>query len=197
MYPILSHPKSIIFCFFLYVWDKLLIMNFQILLYYKYVTISDPEALKKAQRELCERLNLKGRIIIAHEGINGTVGGTKEETEAYIKEMVADPRFADIHWKKSEGTGNAFPKLSVKVRDEIVSLHLGEQDIDPNVVTGKYLTPEELHEWIHGSEKREFYIIDMRNTYEHAVGHLLYSRFWHKFLKDIGKVSTEEPFKKW
>lgn len=147
--------------------------EYQILLYYKYVRIDDPEALKVSQRELCERLGLKGRIIVATEGINGTVEGLKENTEQYIAELVADPRFADIHWKKSVGTGDAFPKLSVKSRKEIVSLHLedgaGVCDIDPNQTTGVHLKPEELHQWI--AEGREFYIVDMRNAYEHKLGH--------------------------
>lgn len=144
------------------------LMKHQILLYYKYVEIDDPEQLMREQRALCERLGLKGRIIVAHEGINGTVEGTVENTEAYIAAMVADPRFADIHWKKSEGTGEAFPKLSVKARKEIVSLHLGEKDFSPTAVTGKRLSPEELQSWY--ENKEDFVIVDMRNDYELEVG---------------------------
>lgn len=147
--------------------------DFQILLYYKYVHLADPEAEKAKQKKLCEDLGLKGRIIVASEGINGTVEGTIENTEKYIEEMIKDPRFATMNWKKSVGTGNAFPKLSVKTRKEIVSLHLedgaGVCDIDPNVMTGKHLKAEELHEWI--KTGKEFYIVDMRNAYEFKVGH--------------------------
>ncbi|MBP9732651.1 MAG: rhodanese-related sulfurtransferase [Candidatus Magasanikbacteria bacterium] len=155
---------------------------YQILLYYKYIPIENPEELMREQRALCEKLRLKGRIIIAKEGINGTVEGTIEDTETYIEEMKKDSRFADIHWKKSDGIGNAFPKLRVRVRDEIVSTHLEEKDVDPRVTTGKYLTPEELHSWIHpsagsGQAAKEFYIIDMRNDFEYAVGHFENSFF--------------------
>ena len=146
--------------------------DFEILLYYKYVGIDDPEALKVAQRELCEKLDLKGRIIVSTEGINGTVEGLKENTQKYIDEMVQDSRFADMHWKRSVGTGEAFPKLKVKNRKELVSLHLEEAgicDVDPNQTTGIHLAPEELHKWI--AEGKEFYIIDMRNAYEHKLGH--------------------------
>lgn len=143
-------------------------MNSQILLYYKYVTISDPEALKRAQRELCERLRLKGRIIIAHEGINGTVGGTKEATEEYIKEMISDPRFADIHWKKSSGPEDTFPRLSIKVRPEIVTTKITDVELDPTKETATHLKPEELHEWYR--EGKKFKVIDMRNTYEIGIG---------------------------
>ncbi len=161
---------------------------YTILLYYKYVPIDDPEKLRDEQRALCEILELKGRIIVAKEGINGTVEGTTENTEKYIAEMIKDPRFADIHWKKSAGTGDAFPKLRVRVRPEIVSTHLAERDVDPRVTTGTYLEPEELHEWIHGPKKREFYIIDMRNDFEYAVGRFENSIFpGMEFFRDLPK----------
>lgn len=142
--------------------------DYQILLYYKYADIEDPEKLRQDQIRLCRKLNLKGRIIVANEGINGTVEGLKADTEEYIEETVKDPRFKDIHFKKSEGTGSAFPKLSVKVRNELVAYRLGGSDIKPWVLTGKYLTAHELHEWF--SQKRSFYIVDMRNDFEQEVG---------------------------
>ena len=151
-------------------------MSHTILLYYKYVDISHPAALVSAQRALCEKLGLKGRILIAREGINGTVEGTTENAEAYVAEMAKDPRFADVHWKRSAGTsdGTAFPKLVVKVRKEIVSAHLEEfdpavGDVNPTRITGTHLSPEELHSWFERGES--FTIVDMRNDYEHASGH--------------------------
>jgi UPF0176 protein len=142
--------------------------DYQILLFYKYVHIADPEAVMNWQRTLCEKYGFKGRLIVAKEGINFTLEGKKEDTESYIKELESDERFLHIHFKRSMGTGSAFKKLSVKVRSEIVSLHLGVCDIDPNRVTGVHLKPEELHQWI--ADKKEFYIVDMRNAYEHKVG---------------------------
>ncbi len=149
---------------------------YKIILFYKYVDIENPEKEMHEQRDLCLRLGLKGRTIIAKEGINATLEGTVENIKKYMGVMKSDPRFSDIHWKISEGTGTAFPKLSVKVRNEIVSLHLGDKDVNPNIVTGKYLTPEELHAWIH-DEKKEFYIIDMRNDYETKSGYFENSIF--------------------
>ncbi|MEK7564406.1 MAG: rhodanese-related sulfurtransferase [Patescibacteria group bacterium] len=143
--------------------------QYEILLLYKYVHISDTENVMKKEKELCEKLGLKGRCIIASEGINATYEGTKENIQEYIFELEKDERFKNIHFKLSTGTGYAFPKLSIKVRNEIVSLHLGTCDIDPNEITGVHLKPEELHEWI--KTGREFYIVDMRNAYEHKVGH--------------------------
>lgn len=142
----------------------------KILLYYKYVKIEDPEILRKEQYDLCKTLEMKGRIIVAKEGINGTLEGSEAFCNAYMNHMKADPRFSDIHWKISDGTpdGTAFPRLSVKARKEIVSLHLGEEDFDPNETTGVHLKPEELHKWY--QEGKEFNIVDMRNDYELLVG---------------------------
>jgi len=153
--------------------------DFQILLFYKYINIDDPEELMQKQRELCESLNLKCRTIVAKEGINGTLEGKIEDTEKFIKEMSKDKRFKDIHWKRSEGTklGDAFPRVSIKVRDEIVSLGLeNTEDVGPlnnlddgKAATAPYITAEELHELLKSDE--EFYIIDMRNDYEHKIGY--------------------------
>ena len=144
-------------------------MKYDVLLYYLYTTIEDPIAFANWQRLLCEKYGLTGRIIIAAEGLNGTVEGTNFNISKYMKDCHTDPHFANVHFKRSAGTGDAFPKLSVKVRSEIVSAHLGEDDVNPNQLTGKYLTAEELHEWIYSD--KEFYIIDMRNDYEHVSGH--------------------------
>jgi len=141
----------------------------QILLFYKYVHLAEPDTVRDWLRTLCEKYDLKGRLIVATEGINITLEGETGATEKFITELQSDDRFLNIHMKRSVGDGKSFRKLSVKTRDEIVSAHLGVCDIDPNVVTGKRCTPEMLHEWIH--DGREFYIVDMRNVYEHTVGH--------------------------
>lgn len=143
--------------------------QYEIMLFYKYVHIADPSAVAEGHKELCQKLELKGRCIIATEGINATFEGTQENIKKYVKELEKDKRFEKIHFKYSAGTGNAFPKLSIKVRKEIVSLHLGTCDINPNEITGIHLKSEELHEWIRSG--REFYIVDMRNAYEHTVGY--------------------------
>lgn len=140
--------------------------NFEILLYYKYVTLDDPEAVRDEQRALCERLGLTGRIIVAHEGINGTIEGTREHTEQYIQAMEQRAYFQGISYKRSDGTGTAFPKLSVRARPEIVTA--GFPELNPQKVTGKYIDADTLHEWFEA--KKEFYIIDMRNDYEYASG---------------------------
>ena len=147
--------------------------KFEVLLYYKYVSIENPVREMKTQKRLCEKLGLTGRIIVAEEGINGTVEGTVENTKKYIAEMTKRSEYADIDFKRSVSDGKAFPKLSVKVRPEIVSAYMPE--LNPNQVTGKYLTAEELHKWF--EDGKEFYIVDMRNDYEYASGYFENSLF--------------------
>ncbi|HVZ12409.1 MAG TPA: rhodanese-related sulfurtransferase [Patescibacteria group bacterium] len=141
--------------------------KYRVLLYYKYVTLDNPEKIMRDQRELCERLDMRGRIIVSKEGINGTIEGTIENTEKYISYMETHKEFTGIDYKKSDGTGNAFPKLRVRVRPEIVTANLSH--INPNKTTGKYLTSEELYDWF--ETQKEFYIVDMRNDYEYASGY--------------------------
>jgi len=141
----------------------------KIVLFYKYLDIQDPENEMKEQRKICQSLNLKGRLIIASEGLNGTFEGEPENISKYCQYLRAKKGYEDIHLKFSEGTGKSFPKLSIKVRKEIVSAHLGSKDLNPTQITGKYITAQQLHEWIHSD--KEFYIVDMRNDYEHSVGH--------------------------
>ena len=144
-------------------------MKNRVLLFYKYTYIGDAKALMDRERSVCEVLNLKGRIIIAEEGINGTLEGTYEETQKYIEHIKKDKRFKLMDIKESEGTGEAFPKLSVKVKSEIVSTKLPSH-INPNKKTGVHLQPDELHRW-YRSGADDFVVVDMRNDYELQLGH--------------------------
>lgn len=143
--------------------------EFEVILYYKYIQVKDPETLMREQRVICESLNLKGRILISKEGINGTLEGTKESIANYCKDLSSRPEFSDIQFKRSAGNGSAFPKLAVKVRSEIVTSGGGVIDEIDKRITGKYLKPEELKTWIESG--KEFYIIDMRNDYEQRSGY--------------------------
>lgn len=142
---------------------------YQIILFYKYTHIENPETLAKEQRAVQARLELTGRTLIASEGINATLEGTTAHIEEYLRILLADPRFMTTHIKRSAGTGSAFPKCIVRVKPEIVALGLGACDVDPNTQTGIHLSPDDLHAWIHSD--KEFYIVDMRNAYEQQVGH--------------------------
>jgi UPF0176 protein len=140
--------------------------NFQVLLYYKYIKIENTELVRHWQLKMCEELGLTGRIIIAREGINGTVEGEIESTRKYIEYMHENKLFKDIKFKKSKGTGDAFPKIRVRVRSEIVTSKI---PIDPTEITGEYITAGELNSWFKSG--KEFYIVDMRNDYEYISGY--------------------------
>lgn len=141
--------------------------EFEVLLYYKYVDLPNPELIRDEQRKLCEELHLTGRIIVATEGINGTIEGKVEDTQKYINWMEKTDFFKKIDYKRSKGTGNAFPKLKVRVRPEIVTA--GFPNLNPNKITGKYISADELFQWF--ETKKEFYVVDMRNDYEYASGY--------------------------
>ncbi len=143
-------------------------MNFQVLLFYKYVTIDNPEQLKASYTMLCEKYSLKGRTIIASEGINSTLEGTIEDTENFLQEFLQDARFSDIPIKRSHGEGDSFPRLSIKIREEIVGTRF-PKEVDPTKKTGKYLAPDELRKWY--EEDKDFVVVDMRNSYEFESGH--------------------------
>ncbi|OZU89015.1 hypothetical protein CIL03_08335 [Virgibacillus indicus] len=141
--------------------------NYQVLLYYNYVHIEDPEGYAAEHLQFCKDLDLKGRILVAHEGINGTVSGTVEQTTEYMEAMHNDPRFADMVFKIDEHEGHAFKKMHVRPRKELVTLRL-EDDINPLQTTGQHLSPKEFYD---AMQDEDTVVIDARNDYEYDLGH--------------------------
>jgi UPF0176 protein len=142
----------------------------KIILFYGFTPLADPEAVRLWQRDLCESLGLTGRILISKDGINGTVGGELKDVKRYVRKTREYAPFATIDFKWSEGTGHDFPRLSVKVRDEIVSFGApGELVVDQAGVVGGgiRLTPEELHELV---ARKEVTFFDGRNAFEAEIG---------------------------
>ncbi len=143
----------------------------KILLYYIFAPIADPEAVRLWQRATCERLNLRGRIILSTHGMNGTVGGDIDDLKAYIKETKSYAPFKKITFKWSDGARDHFPKLSVKVRSELVTFGAPDE-IKVNehgvVGAGTHLKPEQVHQLV--KERGDVVFFDGRNAYEAAVG---------------------------
>jgi len=137
---------------------------YPVILFYKYVPLADPANFAAAQRELCAALGLKGRILIATEGINGTLAGPRESVDQYVAALRADERFADLEIKTSPGDAQTFPKLAVKVRSEIVTLGAGplRPDLD------NHLSPAEWKRTL--EEDPEVVVVDVRNRYESNAG---------------------------
>lgn len=141
--------------------------DYRILLYYKFVPIEDPELFTAEHLQYCKDLGIKGRILIAAEGINGTLSGTIEQTERYMQDMHANPLFADMVFKIDEADGHAFKKMFVRHKKELVTFRY-EQPLDPNVLSGKRLSPVEFHEQL---QNEDVIVIDGRNHYEYDIGH--------------------------
>ena len=92
----------------------------RILLHYRIVALPDPQAIALWQEALCERWGLRGRIIVSPQGLNGTVGGEVGALKQYAKATRRHPGFRDLELKWSDGSAADFPRLSVKVRRELV-----------------------------------------------------------------------------
>ncbi len=144
----------------------------KILLYYKFAPIADPEAVRLWQRALCEKLNLKGRIIVSTHGINGTVGGDIDDLKKYARETKQFAVFKGVVFKWSEGTRDNFPKLSIRVRPELVGFGAPEEvRVDEHGVVGggKHLSPEQVHKLV-AERGDDVVFFDGRNKHEAAVG---------------------------
>lgn len=147
-----------------------MIMKKRILLYYKYVNVPCPEDIKLWQVSLCQSLNLTGRILLATEGINGTVYGSLEETEQYIAAMNSHELFGGIDFKDSivNGAYEYFTRLQVSIKPEIVHLGIAPAALTPND-GGMHLTPEQAHKLM-AENPEDLVILDGRNYYEARVG---------------------------
>ncbi len=143
----------------------------KVLLYYRFTPIADPEAVRLWQHALCEQLGLTGRILISRHGINGTVGGETDALKRYARATREYSGFRGMDIKWSAGTGSDFPRLSVKVREEIVTFGAPDElevDADGVVGGGQHLKPGELHRLL--EERDDVVLLDGRNRFEAEVG---------------------------
>jgi UPF0176 protein len=144
----------------------------KIILYYGFAPISDPEAVKLWQKTLCESLGLKGRIIISKHGINGTLGGDMAALKKYVRQTKDYPGFRKIDFKWSDGTGDDFPRLRVRVRPELVSFGAPDElVVDANGVVGggKHLKPREVDALV-AERGDDVFFFDGRNAWEAKIG---------------------------
>jgi UPF0176 protein len=135
------------------------------LLYYCYAPIQDPEAYREEHHLFCIENGILGRIIIANEGLNGAVSGTKENCQKYMDYVLADERFKHTDFKIEKTNGHTFTKIHVRVKSEIV--HSGLTEIDPNQKTGIHLEPEDFKKM---KNDEDIIILDARSNYEHKLG---------------------------
>ena len=144
----------------------------KVILYYGFTPIADPQAVMLWQKTLCESLGLKGRILVSPHGINGTVGGDMSAVKKYVKQTKKYPGFRKIDFKWSEGTGNDFPRLSVKAKKELVAFgNPDEIKVDENGVIGGgvHLKPFEVDKLV-AERGDEVVFFDGRNAFEAKIG---------------------------
>ena len=144
----------------------------KIILYYAFTPIPDPEAIRLWQQTLCESLGLTGRILISPHGINGTLGGDMSALKKYIKQTKAYPGFKKIDFKWSDGNGDDFPRLKVRVRDELVAFgNPHELEVDENGVVGGglHLKPYDVEKLVR-ERGDEVVFFDGRNAHEAKIG---------------------------
>lgn len=138
---------------------------YQTLLYYKYARIENAAEFAEQHLAFCKELGLVGRILVAEEGLNGTISGTPAQCQAYMQHVESDPRFAGIHWKIDDVPELSFLKMHVRHKAEIV--HSGLLDIDPNAFDDNHLTPAEF---LAMKNQEDVVILDVRSNYEHQLG---------------------------
>ncbi|ROS49647.1 rhodanese-related sulfurtransferase [Frigoribacterium sp. PhB24] len=142
----------------------------KIVLFYAFTPLADPDAVRLWQRDLAESLDLTGRVLVSRHGVNGTLGGDLPDVKRWLKKTRQHPAFAQLDVKWSEGTGSDFPRLSVRVRDEIVTFGAPDElEVDGSGVvgTGVRLSPDELHELV---DREQVTFFDGRNEYESRIG---------------------------
>ena len=140
-------------------------MTYIVATFYKFVTISDLEAKQKQILAWCEEKSIKGTIILASEGINGTIAGTQKAIASVVTLLRSIDGLADLEYKKSTAQKPPFARLKVKLKSEIVTL--GMPEVDPSQRVGKYVDPENWNEII---SDPEVVVIDTRNDYEVEIG---------------------------
>ncbi len=136
----------------------------RVLLYYIYTPIENPEQYRDEHHRLCLQLNLLGRVIVAPEGLNGTVSGLAADCEAYMNVLRADARFAGIDFKVDQHEGHAFQKLHIRLKTEIVHSDL---PVNPLERTGIHLKPADFQVL---KSDPDVVLVDMRSSYEHTMG---------------------------
>lgn len=142
--------------------------KYQTLLYYCYSPIENAEQFASDHLEFCKSLHLVGRIIVADEGLNGTVSGSPDACKAYMDAIYADGRFNHTEFKIDDVDEPSFIKMHCRYKPEIVHSGLRDpKEIDPNQQTGIHLEPQDFMEM---KDREDVVVLDVRSNYEHNVG---------------------------
>ena len=140
-------------------------MAYKITFFYKFVPLEDFEEMRKPLLETCHSLNIVGTILLAREGINGTIGGTTQDIDGIVAHLRSDERLNDLRFKFSEASEKPFHRIKVRLKKEIITM--GVPGVDPFGQTGQHVSPEE---WNHLINDPDVYVLDTRNKYETSIG---------------------------
>ena len=132
---------------------------------YKFVKLLDYTEIKQPLLSICEANEIKGTILLAEEGINGTIAGSRQGIDSVINYLLSDSRFTDLEYKESTAECPPFQRMKVKLKKEIVTL--GVAEVNPNQQVGTYVNPKDWNEIISNPEVT---VIDTRNDYEVSIG---------------------------
>lgn len=136
-----------------------------VLALYKFIQLPDYIELRQSLYDLCTQENLYGTILLAAEGINGTVAGSREGIDSLLLYLAEDGRFEEMECKESVSGDMPFLRMKVKLKKEIVSM--GVDSVRPDQLTGTRVEPEDWNELLSDSE---VVLIDTRNQYEIDIG---------------------------
>lgn len=137
----------------------------QVVALYRFVRLDDYESMREPLLNFCLDRHVRGTLLLAHEGINGTVAGSDSAIDELLNYLRADDRLADLDCKFSSHEERPFLRMKVKLKREIVTM--GQENIDPNVCVGRYASPQEWNALI---DDPDVLVIDTRNEYEVEIG---------------------------
>lgn len=140
-------------------------MNIVIATFYKFVALTDYQEIQPSLLVFCQEQEIKGTILLAKEGINATIAGTRNSIDAVLNYLKSDPRLGDLEHKESYSNIIPFQRMKVRLKKEIVTL--GVPEVDPTETVGIYVNPEEWNQLINDPE---VLLIDTRNDYEASIG---------------------------
>lgn len=132
---------------------------------YQFVTLDDYQAMREPLLDVCTRAGVRGTLLLAHEGINGTIAGTRSGIDTVLDYLRADPRLARLEHKESFDAAMPFLRMKVKLKKEIVTM--GVEGIDPNQQVGTYVDPADWNALVNDPD---VLLIDTRNDYECSIG---------------------------
>lgn len=140
-------------------------MSYKVVAFYKFTSIADIESVQLGFKSFTKAYDICGTVLVAKEGLNGTVGGSSEAIDRFTNLLIDGFGFTEDDYKFSDSLEKPFPKMKVKLKKEIVTLK--QDHVDPNKVVGTYVTPQEWNDII---SQKDMIVIDTRNDFEVQMG---------------------------